>query len=204
MDDLEARRRVAQQAMRARGVAASSARSGCRSGRGAPTRSRSTRAQAREALERAQLEELVEQERRGRAARRARGVEKARALRRTPRARAGARSAPPACRRERRRGAHRRRNRSGVVAVRSTSMYCADVAADADRAAAGAATCGRCRSRRARPECATGSGRPSSAVRVTRRSSDGRSGIIIAAIPRETTVRACRCRCARAVAIASG
>ena len=91
VDDLELRRRIAQQPVRARGVSA---------GQHEPVAARRERAdqiaqhgaQPGEALERAQLEELVEQERRRRRAGRARRVEeRERGVERVARARLGRR-----------------------------------------------------------------------------------------------------------------
>ena len=129
MHHLEARRRVAQQPVRARDIARRQ-HEAVRAGRERLEQIAEHVAQAREALERAQLEHFVEQERARLAAGRARGVEEgeqhverfARGRRLALRRRAtGTATAPVTA----------WRKRSGVVAQRSTSMYCAAAAAEA-------------------------------------------------------------------------
>ena len=124
MNHFEARRSIAQQPQRARRVAARQ-HEAVAAGAEAVDEVVQHAAQAREALEGAQLQELVEQERRRLAAARARPREEAERLRRTPRGASPAQPARPAGNGDA--PVTARRNRSGVVAVRSTSMYCAAV-----------------------------------------------------------------------------
>ena len=219
VDDLEPGRRVAQQPVRPRHVAR---------GQDEPVAARcehvdqvaQDRAQAGEALERAQLEELVEQERRRRVGRGPRAVSR-NASAASKAARAPGSPRPGSLWRCASNGdASRDRVRGSAPASsrcaprRCTATRCGRQIAQPqqERRAAGAAAAEE------HGDAEPLSGGPSSAAR-TRRSSEGRSGIIIAPIPRvhevpdhrsktrlttrSTTTRSRQCRSLRSADVAA-